>query len=182
MSLIENITRILTAATDTEIASGTAWYPNAHDFSLEIADGNLEMGAGVIAALSPRMPWGRNMTLAQQAFSDTGLTGGCLGANIVKAQRIIAGEDPLDVLGGDKVRSFYGNIIDPLSDNVTVDAHAFDIAHGMTFGKDRPNIGKIIYRELSDAYREVAAINDFAPGEVQAITWVSWRNLHNFKG
>lgn len=178
INLVENIKRTFALATDTEIANGTAWYPNARALAIDIADGNLEMGAGVIAALSPRMPWTRNVVLARQAF-ESGLTGGCLGANIVKANRIMAGEAPLDVLGGDKVRAFYSNIVDPLSDAVTIDAHAFDIAMGVKYGKDRPAIGKIVFRELSEAYRAAAIDLGFMAPEIQAITWVAHRRIHN---
>ena len=177
MNLKDNIKATLDQATAIEFANGTAWYPNAHALALEISGGNLDAGAGVIAALSPRMTWIRNVMLARLAF-ETGLTGGALGANITKANRILDGEPSDIVLGGDKVRSFFSNIIDPLSDAVTIDAHAFDIAHGTKHGKDRPGIGKIMYRSLAQAYRDVANELDLAPAEVQSITWITHRRIH----
>lgn len=179
MKLIENIESVWNAATQDEVESGIMWYPTAHKIAREIAP-TLEAGAGVIAALSPLMPWDRNMYLARESFA-TGIAFGGLSKNVAKAQAIIDGAVPLEVLGGDKVRTFYGNIVNPWGDGVTIDRHAYDIAVGVKHGKVRPNIGKGVYREFSQAYIDAAAEIGILPLELQAVTWTTWRRIHGIK-
>lgn len=176
-SIVENIVSVFDRATNAEVEDGLFWYPRANQIAREIADGDVSRGAGVIAALSPLMPWDRNVALARAAF-DNGQAHGGLGRNVAKADAIIAGADPLDVLGGDKVRSFYANIVNPWGDAVTIDRHAYDIATGVKRGNDRPNIGKQVYREMSAAYIAAAERLSIFPLELQAVTWVTWRREH----
>lgn len=175
---VANILNVLNQASDAEYIAGTYWYREANELALDLAGtGGVKMAAGVIAALSPRMPWGRNKELAVRAFAD-GHASGTLGNSVRAADRILAGEDPLDVLKGDKVRSFYLNIMGD-TDAVTVDRHALEVYLGKRFAdKDRPSIGKRLYREASDAYREAADIAGDTPRDVQAITWLVWRRIH----
>ena len=173
MELIENITAVFDRATQDEVEDGLFWYPRAHQIAREIAP-TVEAGAGVIAALSPMMTWDRNIMLAREAFA-TGVAQGGLSKNVAKAQAIIDGADPLDVLGGDKVRTFYGNIVNPWGDGVTIDRHAYDIAVGKRHGNTRPGIGKKVYREFSTAYIQAALGLGVFPVELQAITWTVWR-------
>ena len=172
MNLIENITAVFDRANQSEVESGMFWYPTAHRIALE--SGSVERGAGIIAALSPMMPWDRNVELARDAFA-TDIAYGGLSKNVAKAQAIIDGANPLDVLGGDKVRTFYGNIVNPWGDGVTIDRHAYDIAVGIRHGNKRPGIGKKVYREFSAAYIQAAMGLGVFPAELQAITWTVWR-------
>src|SRR5690606_6619528 len=94
--------------------------------------------------------------------------------------RILAGEDPLDVLKGDKVRSFYLNILGD-TDAVTVDRHAPELYLGKRVAdRARPSVGKRLYREASDASRTAAAQapRQPTPRDLQAITWLVWRRIH----
>lgn len=177
MNLIENITDVFNRASQSEVEDGLFWYPTAQQIASEIAAGDIERGAGVIAALSPMMPWDRNVMLARQAF-ETGIASGGLGANVRKAQAILDGAAPLDILGGDKVRTFYGNIVNPWGAGVTIDRHAYDIAVGIKHGDKRPGIGKGVYREFAAAYVEAAKSIGIFPLELQAITWTVWRREH----
>jgi hypothetical protein len=95
-----------------------------------------------------------------------------------KADAIAAGADPLDVLGGRKVRSFYRNIVGHTG-HVTVDRHAVAIVAGRPLtdreGKVLERIGPYTY--VAGAYRAAARRLGVAPTELQAVTWLVWRRL-----
>lgn len=172
-----NILAVFETASPAQVESGTAWYQVAHEIAREIAP-TVEMGAGVLAALSPLLSWDRNVALGRQAF-EHGEASGCLGRSCRGANAIMGGAAPLDILGGLKVRSFYANILDP-SDPVpvTIDRHAYDIVTGgRSDNAKRPTMGKRLYADLSDAYREVAVEVDMIPAQVQAVTWERWREM-----
>ena len=171
-----NILATLKRATAAEIDHGASWYVDANRIASECPAGT-EAGAGIIAALSPMQRWDRNVMLARRTFEAGTLDGGALSRNVAKANAIMAGGNPLDILGGDKVRSFYTNIVDPFGDNVTVDRHAHDIAMGRFFTDSERRIGKRIYREIADEYREVSDIVGIPVPGIQAITWVTWRRI-----
>lgn len=178
MQLILDTYRRATAA---ELESGVEWYGLAHSIARDIAP-SIEVGAGVISALSPRVVWDRNVTLAREALAGT-LTNGALFKNIAKANAIVAGADPLTVLGGNKTRAFYANIVDPFGDDVTIDRHAFDIAVGrVTNDKDRAVLGrKGVYESYADQYREAGAHVGMSGAQLQAVTWVAWRRMKGIK-
>ena len=171
MSEIDHAAHVMTVyrrATADDIREGMSWYAGAHEIAREASD--VAVGAGILSALSPRMPWKRNVILARAGFVAP-LTGGALTNSISAANRILAGENPLDVLGGLKTRAFYGNILDPNdSEIVTVDTHAIKIA-----GIDRDSVGKGLYRAIADGYREAAEYVGILPQQMQAITWTTWR-------
>lgn len=55
--------------------------------------------------------------------------------NMRKAWRILKGEQPLAVLGGDKVRAFYSLMINPdNSEDVCIDRHAVSLWYGSKLG------------------------------------------------
>lgn len=164
-----HIMTVLRRATVEDAADGISWYERAR----EIADeaGNPSTGAGILSALSPRMPWVRNVQLARVAFH-VPLTGGALGASVVKANAIREGADPTIALGkGLKTLSFYANILDPSDPHtVTVDTHAIKVA-----GVNRDSVGVRLYHAIADGYREVADYVGLLPQQVQAITWTTYR-------
>lgn len=165
------------AATDDQIGRGTSWYADAHSLALALDPKNPRRAAGVIAALSPMMPWERNVTLAVRAYAD-GAASGALGTSVTAANRILAGEDPEDVLRGPKVRAFFATIADPTgTDAVVVDRHAFDIALGRPTDNDtrRALERKGVYEAFAAAYRRAARTIGVAPSQVQAVTWVVHR-------
>lgn len=169
MTYTANILRVWDAANSDDMAEGFTWYPEANSIAREAGD--VLVGAGILSALSPRMPWNRNVALARKAFSEP-LTGGALGRSIASVNAIREGADPLSVLGGLKTRAFFHNIVAPHADDeVTVDTHAIKIA-----GVNADSVGVRAYRDIADSYREAAAIAMVLPQEMQAVTWVAWRN------
>jgi len=178
-----NIVKVFRQATVTELTEELDWYVRAFNFAALLNPTDPNMAAGVIAAVSPITPWGRNQEIARRAFED-GRTTGTLYRNAAKADAIMGGADPLDVLGGDKVRNFYLSIIgDPNA--CCIDRHAMDIAWGTaTDDKTRRVISrKGMYDKFVAAYVEAAEIlsdelgREILASAVQSVTWVVWRRL-----
>lgn len=176
----QNIALVLARATDEQVDAGMNWYHAAHSMCIGWArryGADVPMAAGVLAATSQRQAWDVNVAQTEHILSGGTIRG--MRQIISKVERILAGEGPAKVLSGDKIRSFYDNILDPEGSRaVTVDRHAIDIAVG-TVGDDasrkkvlRP---KGAYETVADAYREVADIAGLLPHQVQAITWLVWR-------
>lgn len=181
----ENILAVYRQATVAELAEGLDWYSDAHKLACTLSPEDPREAAGVIAALSPMMPWDRNQALAVRAYADNRTASGALGGSVAKANRILNGESPEKVLGGKKVRAFYGIIADPSSDAVCVDRHAFDIAVGqVTNNESRQALSrKGIYEAFADAYVSASKTlseetgMDISASQVQAVTWTVWRRL-----
>jgi len=127
--------------------------------------------------------------------------------SMAKAVRIHRGEDPDDVLGGHKVRSFFNNISDPDNeegrDSVTMDTHAVSLASGAKFGASSKELGSLFdtgsqkepniqgtYAYFADAYRkahqDLQDSGEMSPQShvhhLQASTWLHWRAITDDEG
>lgn len=174
---VDNILRVYSRATKQDIAQGTIWYRDAQRVATDIASGDTEKGAGVIAALSPQQQWEINVRMARQAFMRRKARGH-FKRNNDKANAIMRGAEPLSVLGGAKVRAFYANIVNGGGDEVTVDRHSMAVAFSRVIDDDsRQRIIERVasYPQLVGLYREAARILAMSPAELQAITWLTWR-------
>jgi hypothetical protein len=168
-----NILRTYSRATDADMERGLSWYPEAYDIASAMSLDVLQ-AAGVIAILSARTPWERNVYLASSLFANGVLPSGHPFAD--HAARMHAGEPALSVLKGDKTRAFAQTIANAgVHDVTTIDGHAYDIADGIVWGKNRPNIGKRVYRAMDEAYHIAASATLNSNTEIQAITWVTHR-------
>lgn len=182
MTFGENIVSVYDRATDAEREAGMAWYNIAHDFALSLDPNNVWRAAGVIAALSPNKQWNVNVAIARKSF-ETGIVSGSFGVMNSQGQRIFDGEHPLDVLNGDKVRSFCEAIATNGNGTIaTVDRHAHDIAMGRVFTEKERKIGKVLYRTMAMHYSEAAKEVGVSVNQIQAITWVRWRNEKGIVG
>jgi hypothetical protein len=180
---VRRILAIAGRATPMEWEEGQVWYQTAHTFAVGLARRygmTTAQTSGIIAALSPQTSWERNMTLAE-TFCRTGNATGPYGANLEKAARIRNGEEPLTVLGGNKVRAFYTCILTPqTSHEVVVDRHAYALAEGLIWvGNGAPSLlqRERGYEVYASAYREAAEELGVLPHVIQAVTWLTWRNL-----
>lgn len=172
---VANIIAAWLRATPAQLTSGRTWYRVANGVATMVADGNTRAGAGVIAALSPQKAWQANIKLAAGAFASGEVRGQVKDA-VGKAERIMLGEDPLDVLPDDsKTWNFFRCIVDPEdAEAVVIDRHAHDIAVGEIYGSaDRGLSNKRRYAALAHAYREAARRLGEIPSVVQAATWVA---------
>lgn len=186
---VDNVLAVYRGASADNIRFGLSWYYVAHNAALTMGGGrawHLSRNAGIIAALSPMNGWDNNVRKARQLVSqrgrvtitESGGNGIGLGNNVAKAIAIYRGAEPLDILGGDKVRAFYQTILDPSADiDPVIDRHAFDIAVGeVTDEKRRGILGrKGVYSDFARVYRIAAKQAGIGASQMQAITWVAWR-------
>lgn len=178
---VANIVSTYEAATDDQLARGRAWYRTAHQVAILMAEGDDEAtdeerairGAGVIAALSPQKAWYLNKRIAEESFR-TGEAQGNVGNAVRKAEQIMLGANPLDVLPADsKTWNFYRCIVDPEDEEaVVIDRHAHDVAVGEVYGSRDRRINKSRYAVLALAYRLAAYQLGILPQTLQAVTWV----------
>lgn len=182
-----HVLRIFREATPDQLAEGQSWYAAAWQHAVRLDPANPHRAAGILAALSPRLGWAHNVERAERVYRD-GYASGVLFANGRKADRIHAGELPLDVLGGDKVRAFYACIVaageGQDTDTVCVDRHAHDVVVGrVTDDKVRTvalsrkggyqALAAIYVRAAKQLTRETG--QHVSPSTVQAVTWTVWR-------
>jgi hypothetical protein len=188
-----NIVEVWDSATDAQMVAGLNWYREAHETAHALA-GKYHVApsvaAGILAAMSPNTSWVANVMLAENVLAGTpkGLTNG-----LRKCERMLAGEEPEDVLHSEKylkVSNFYLSIITHGAMGVTIDRHAWDVYTGTrhTDKADsgsglpiRPRVYGKRYVEAMEAYREAARIlseregETISAGTVQSVTWVVWR-------
>jgi hypothetical protein len=177
------VTRILAAwhnATPLHLAQGTAWYDRAQDAARAMHP-NVLIGAGVIAALSPRTGWKQNKIWATRVCS-AALNNAPYPPSVSTYQRLdkawkIAqlvnptSEQILAILNGPKTCRFFRNITGDLH-AVTIDIWAQRIATGIDSSK--PPRGAH-YDALESGYQMAAAVLGVNARDVQAAVWVSVR-------
>lgn len=176
-SYVQNIVNVYRSASEEQLQAGRSWYRIAHQIADMMTDGDTRMGAGLLAALSPQTPWWLNVELASDAY-ESGTPARHLGDALSKANRILAGIDPANVLPMQrKTGHFYRCILNPTDpDAVCVDRHAHDVAVGERYGgRNRGLDAKGRYNLIADCYRSAAEILGELPQTVQAVTWTVWR-------
>lgn len=191
---VRNILKLYRQATQEDTINGVEWYARAERMAKAIArDAGLPIPTviGVMAALSPNNRWERNCKDAatmcktwQNGESMDSFKVSCYNTMKLKAWDILDlgltdDEDILSHLNGQKIRSFYSNIRG--LDEVTIDGHALNIARGKREGltSDKTNMGKREYRDLQVAYVKAAKRVKIKPHVLQAITWTTWKRIHN---
>jgi hypothetical protein len=183
--LARHIVATYHAATPDEKVEGLSWYATAREVAETLDPENPARAAAVLAVLSPRMSWDRNKDLAGDAYAGRRL--GCLKANAAKAEAILSGGDPEEIVSGPKVRAFWKAITDPNNpEAIVIDRHAIDVAFGEVMDDERR--GKVLgkrgaYAEVCDRYRYATELinqefgTNLTPVQVQATTWVAWRRM-----
>lgn len=190
-----NILSVYVRANEYDREEGMHWYTNARSSAEVMAHKyrvNVTTAIGVISALSPGRAWGMNLLEAEDFIKayqkgnrgrDLPIVGTYGYRNIRKSLRILEGTSPLEVLGGNKVRSFYQNILDPKgSSEVTIDRHAKGLAirsnsvRGAT-SEDDAIVSNSEYPFYAKHYVKLADRLGLIPNQLQAICWVTWRRL-----
>jgi hypothetical protein len=174
---------------------GARWYPDAFKVAQTLGEEfklNAYTVAGVIASLSPRNKWERNIADASNLIK-TYVTGGedaatrckvcTFNSGKYKAIRILK-ENPIScatvrgILKGPKLTEFYNCITGSLTD-VCIDGHAYSVWLGdrVTLA-NVPKIGVKLRTQIKEDYRSAALHLGITPATIQAITWLAWRRLH----
>lgn len=180
-SMTANILATYRKANDGQRADGMTWYAEAHALAITLARSaghTVLQAAGVISALSPRIKWEYNITLAVRTYAEGGISKGALGTNVRKADAIFNGADVIATLKAPKTSAFALLIADPTDTyQVVVDRHAMSVALGRTVTDQEMAAlnRKGRYEEFATAYRKAAAEIGVTPAQMQAITWVTWR-------
>jgi len=188
-----NILSIYKLAKTSEVIQGSQWYPTAKLIAERIAsEYNMAVSTvvGVIAALSPRNKWERNLVDAENLIrvwcvdreSADSVKVCTFGKNKAKAIQILneqaSYDDVLTILSGPKLREFYTCIMGYVED-VCIDGHAYSVWAGDRITLDSiPSIGIKLRREIKKAYVDAASQVGIKPSEMQAITWCAWRRIH----
>ena len=190
---VANILKVYAQATPDEKEQGLVWYQTAKDQAQAIADDceiPLRIVVGVIAALSPTNDWKQNVKDAR-LFCETFVSGGY--REDVKASTYkkmwdkawsILVQAPDDcqgvatILNGPKITDFFWCIMG--FDTCVIDGHAWGIAHAdRRVMQEVPSIGKKARIELQDAYVVAGFASGVTAYQMQAVTWVTWKRIHN---
>lgn len=167
-------------ATKAQHQGGLDWYFKANDICYKLAakyNTTPMKVAGIIAALSPRNKWERNIQDAESVLKH-GMKARCCTTHTFKqkAVDILALPDCLPyaityILKGPKITNFFWNIYKPNDSKlVTLDSWAFRAA-GLS---DNPKVKE--RRECTKAYLDVAKEVGLKPHQLQAIVWVQIRD------
>lgn len=181
-----NILRTYHQASADEMQSGMTWYRSANEEADRLSvENNLTVAqtSAIIAAVSPGLRWERNVECAERIIKRESLKG--LGVRwydgVRKAKRVLKGHNPLEVLKGNKVRAFYACIANPSTTigSVCIDGHAYAIWCGKRITLDDvPPLNDRLYNRIAGDYVEVARQLSIAPCQLQAVTWQTWRRIH----
>lgn len=185
-------TKLYDQATTAQIVEGRTWYTSALEWCRASAEGTpytVRQVAHVVAALSPQLKWDKNVEFAGIALSMhmagenvadmQGFTS--YSANLVKAQRILDGEDALK---GPKVEAFAANILGDL-DQITIDVWVLragrsrieQLAH---LYRDDEMGGIVERRKMDSALRRASELRGEHPAIMQAIIWTVIRDSKVF--
>lgn len=186
--MVANILAVYDAANAEQRENGMRWYDDANTIANDFAIANgysMQQCAAVIAILSPRKGWGENVNLAARVIAGRGtVTRGYFFSRLAMANAVLtegtADMNYLSAVGkGDKVRAFFISITTAgNTDAVCVDRHAYCIAVNDRSMTNDVRLSSKEYRAIAAAYREAAHRRNITGAQMQAVTWVTWRNMH----
>lgn len=174
-------------ASKEQVIMGLHWYSDAHDLALELS---LKYGvtvlqaAQVIANLSPQKKWNMNkreaVAIFNQHFNGVAYEYGYYASKrVINECHLIMSGEWLIPIKRIKTYSFADNIayLDH-SKEITIDRHALRVAYDDT----STNINKVginAYRYARQAYQIVADSLGIKGYQLQAITWVTYKQFVN---
>lgn len=173
---IERLRQEWAETTQVEFEVGIDWYPEAGRWvdQLAIQHGKTREQVAVIAAsLSPRLPWHRAILLTEMILDGQDIRPLALGRQVRKAEQVMAGVNPFQVLSGPKVTSFGHNLLGEY-DWLTIDVHSFGQVSNKDYNDDGAHFLERVgvYEMYSDCFRFVAAENGLQGAPFQAVLWV----------
>lgn len=166
--------------TASDLADGIAWYDRARAaadaISITGLDDDIRRAAAVIAHLSPRESWSRNVANAARVMeaADTGAQCPVVHTEKQRAKAWAAatGATSPDANHGPKTEAFWANILGD-ADRVCVDSWAARAATGdMTHAGPS---GRFQYGLMERAYQRAARAIGMAPRDLQAAIWINVR-------
>ncbi|MEU4155713.1 hypothetical protein [Actinoplanes sp. NPDC026670] len=181
----DRIVETFRRATPADIVAGAQWYGEGESFidrQAALHDLDRETVAAVVAHLSPRTTWQRNLEGTVNLLA-MGSAPGCIGDNVDRARHALAvsgqGGNPMGTLNGPKTRRFAANLLGD-REAVTVDVWAARVAFGPKIGREY-DVEKLLAREgvydaVEHAYKVAAQRLGIDPVTVQATTWIVARN------
>jgi acyl-homoserine lactone acylase PvdQ len=156
-------------ATPADIEAAKAWYSEASELALSLTaidpDMSFDQAACVIAALSIRQTWKKNVEYA--ILFALGETPPVMGAIVNILDNIMGADDPYSAMNGDKTNSFARNIAGDM-EAVTLDVWMIRAA-GMDSTK---SLNKTQYREMSAILKDEALEYGMLPAVFQALVWI----------
>ncbi len=193
MTYASNILTVYKQAQHSEQQHGLTWYADAKSAAQEIADKHelpLYIVVGVVSALSPTNRWERNVIDADN-MCENFVSGGyvedtapCTYKTMRDKAWSILEEKPetlervAEILKGPKITDFFWCIMG--HDTCVIDGHAWCIANAdRRTMQEVPSIGKKLRAELQEAYSAAGASVGLTAYEMQAVTWVAWKRIHN---
>jgi hypothetical protein len=174
-AVVARILKVWAAADDTVREDGAQWYlTNGREIEQIAQDSGVrrETAAAVVAHLSPRMRWERNLLGAAELCNHDNVLPGFMGREVAGARSAMAAEYPLDTLRGPKTSAFARNLLGD-EEAVTVDVWAVRVA----LGGDREDLDRVlnrkgVYDAIAHCYRLAARRAGVTPPTMQATTWL----------
>lgn len=173
-------------ATKQQVIEGLSWYNEAHALAVELSSEHgvsVLQAAQIISVLSPQKKWEQNKREARAIFNEhfNGIIPAfgyfAAARTIDECHRIMQGEWLLS-MSRLKTYSFADNIAYLDSTEVTIDRHALRVAYDDT-STAIDKVSKTQYLEARQAYRMVAASLGIKAYQLQAITWVTYKQFVN---
>lgn len=182
---IQNIVQVYEDAPPDLVESGRSWYARARNWCLHRASTygvSIREVAAVVSALSPRNRWERNLIDADQVLnawhsekSYPYVKCATFSQNVLKAWQILDDHDPSLAETSPKTRAFLDCIAEEDSSSVVIDVWAYRVAEGDPDMKAK-GFSEQEYQLYEKAYQEAALRLDIPVDELQAVTWVCYRN------
>jgi hypothetical protein len=147
------------------VEQASVWYLEAQEVAEDVAEilgVDLERGASIVSAFSPRERWASNVAKAYAFANGKPVKG--LTNNLRMAERALV--DGFDALKGLKTNAFARAIA---GDN---DAVVIDVWMMRAAGMETDSPNKTQYNILSDAVRKVASEFHITPRTAQALIWI----------
>lgn len=190
-------TRWLDAASEDQYRQGIRWYSAMRTEAARRANAlgatTLEGYLRVVAILSPRLPWDKNLEYADAVVSgwQAGLDWaqirtGAFNRNQKRAYESLADPEFKFPATAPKISNFYLNLLHGGGDNVTIDtwmvraiyAHPNIPALPMTATEEVPSLTKAQYARVAICLAEVADRHGVQSAQAQAVIWETIRDYY----
>lgn len=189
-TLADKISAWMNLATARQSAIGVSWYPAAREFCIRVAERTgipYNAVCGVVAALSPAVVWKINKQQAEnlceayaagEGIDDVALSTYSqqqMKAHGILQRRLVKPSEIRKVLGptANKTKAFFDNLLSAGSRDVTVDRHIIAALQCEHYHLER----RKPYMRICYAFRNVADRMHMHPYEVQAVVWVTYKEV-----